>query len=379
MNLDFSPQELAFRNEVRAFLAERLTPEFAFAGRNCAGIYCELPIARDWFRILAAKGWSVPHWPIEYGGTGWTPAQHLIFKQEMARADAPPLSPNSTHMVAPVIIAFGTDEQKAHYLPRIRSGEDWWAQGYSEPNSGSDLASLTLKAERDGDCYVLNGSKIWTTHAHFSNRMFCLVRTDRSGKPQQGISFLLFDLDLPGIEVSPIISISGDHELNQVFFNNVRVPVAGLIGQENDGWTVAKYLLRHERSSMWSPLLRARLERIKAQSAGCDPALQLRIARAEMRLSALEVSELRMLFEEMDETRSSLMSSISKVSGTELRQEITELGVSLAGRDAIRMPDRPEQTGRGVAVATYLNDRAASIYAGANEVQRDIIAKIMLR
>ena len=379
MNFDFSPQELAFRNEVRAFLAERLTPEFAFAGRNCAGIYCELPIARDWFRILAAKGWSVPHWPIEYGGTGWTPAQHLIFKQEMARADAPPLSPNSTHMVAPVIIAFGTDEQKAHYLPRIRSGEDWWAQGYSEPNSGSDLASLTLKAERDGDCYVLNGSKIWTTHAHFSNRMFCLVRTDRSGKPQQGISFLLFDLDLPGIEVSPIISISGDHELNQVFFNNVRVPVAGLIGQENDGWTVAKYLLRHERSSMWSPLLRARLERIKAQSAGCDPALQRRIARAEMRLSALEVSELRMLFEEMDETRSSLMSSISKVSGTELRQEITELGVSLAGRDAIRMPDRPEQTGRGVAVATYLNDRAASIYAGANEVQRDIIAKIMLR
>ena len=205
------------------------------------------------------------------------------------------------------------------------------------------------------------------------------MRTDRSGKPQQGISFLLFDLDLPGIEVSPIISISGDHELNQVFFNNVRVPVAGLIGQENDGWTVAKYLLRHERSSMWSPLLRARLERIKAQSAGCDPALQLRIARADMRLSALEVSELRMLFEEMDETRSSLMSSISKVSGTELRQEITELGVSLAGRDAIRMPDRPEQTGRGVAVATYLNDRAASIYAGANEVQRDIIAKIMLR
>lgn len=379
MNLKFSHEELAFREEVQAFLADKLTPRFADAGRNCSGIYCELPLAQDWFRVLAEIGWSVPHWPVEYGGMAWSPAQHLIFKQEMARADAPPLSPNSTHMVAPVIIAFGTPEQKAHYLPRIKSGDDWWAQGYSEPNSGSDLASLSLNAVRDGDCYVLNGSKIWTTHAHFSNKMFCLVRTGRSGKPQQGISFLLFDLDLPGIEIRPIISISGDHELNEVFFTDARVPVSGLVGQENDGWTVAKYLLRHERSSMWSPLLRARLERIKSDFRQCSPALRQRIADADIRLSALEISELRMLFGDMDETRASLMASMSKVSGTELRQQIAELGLSLAGRGALTMPDRPEQTGRGVAAATYLNDRAASIYAGANEVQRDIIAKILLR
>ena len=379
MNLNFGPQELAFRDEIRAFLDEKLTPEFASAGRNCAGIYCELPIAQDWFRILADKGWSVPEWPVEHGGTGWTPAQHLIFKQEMAMAGAPPLSPNSTHMVAPVIIAFGTEKQKAHYLPKIRSGDDWWAQGYSEPNSGSDLASLGLNAQADGDFYILNGSKTWTTHAHFSNKMFCLVRTDRSGKPQQGISFLLFDLDLPGIKIRPIISISGDHELNEVFFSDVRVPKSGLIGQENDGWTVAKYLLRHERSSMWSPLLRARLERLKAQAKGCGSALQMRIVDADIRLSALEISELRMLFEDNDDIRASLVSSMSKVSGTELRQRISEIGVSLEGRRGLIMPDRPEQTGRGVAIATYLNDRAASIYAGANEVQRDIIAKIMLR
>ena len=379
MQLEFSPEEVAFRDEVRAFLDEKLTAEFANAGRNCAGIYCELPIAQRWFRVLADKGWSVPHWPVEHGGTGWSPAQHLIFKQELAMAGAPPVSPNSTHMVAPVIIAFGTDEQKAYFLPRIRSGEDWWAQGYSEPNSGSDLASLALDARRDGEHYVLNGSKTWTTHAHFSNRMFCLVRTDRGGKPQQGISFLLFDLDLPGIEIRPIISISGDHELNEVFFTDVRVPVSGLIGRENEGWTVAKYLLRHERSSMWSPLLRARIERLKEEVGDCEPALRMKISDAEIRLAALEVSELRMLFEDMDETRMSLMSSISKVSGTELRQAVTDLALGAAGRSSMIMPDHPEQTGKGVAVATYLNDRAASIYAGANEVQRDIIAKLMLR
>jgi alkylation response protein AidB-like acyl-CoA dehydrogenase len=378
MDLDFSPLDLAFREEVRSFLHEKLAPELAEAGRNCAGIYCEYPVANRWFRILAEKGWSVPHWPLEHGGAGWSPTQHLIFKRELAMAGAPPLSPNSTHMVAPVIIAFGTNEQKARYLPKIRSGDDWWAQGYSEPNSGSDLASLSLDARRDGDHYVLNGSKIWTTHAHFSNRMFCLVRTDRSGKPQQGISFLLFDLDLRGIDVRPIISISGDHELNEVFFRDVRVPVSGLVGKDNDGWTVAKYLLRHERSTLWSPLLRARLQRIKAAARNCEPWLAARIADAEIRLSALEISEMRMFFSEMDEVRASLVSSISKVNGTELRQLLTEIGIALAGREAGVMPDRPEETGRGVAMATYLNDRAASIYAGTNEVQRNIVAKIML-
>ncbi len=379
MELDLNAEDLAFRDEVWAFLAAELTPELAEAGRNCAGIYCDYPVANRWFRILARRGWSVPHWPVAYGGTGWSPAQHLIFKRELALAGAPPLTPNSTHMVAPVIIAFGTDEQKRSLLPRIRSGDDWWAQGYSEPEAGSDLASLRLSARRDGDYYILNGSKTWTTHAHFSNKIFCLVRTDRDAKPQRGISFLLFDLGLPGIDIRPIVSISGDHELNEVFFDNVRVPVDSLLGQENDGWTVAKYLLRHERSSMWSPLLRARLEWMKEAAGRCSLPLAARLTCAEMRLAALEISEMRLLFTDMDDARASLVSSMSKVCGTELRQELTEIGVALEGRRAMAMPDRPEQTGCGVAVATYLNDRAASIYAGTNEVQRDIIAKILLQ
>ncbi|WP_425230011.1 acyl-CoA dehydrogenase family protein [Sphingomonas sp.] len=379
MDLAFSSDELAFRDEVRAFLDAELTPELAKAGRNCPGIYCDYPAANAWFRILASRGWSVPHWPVELGGTRWTPAQHLIFKRELALAGAPPLTPNATHMAAPVIIEFGTPEQKESLLPRIRSGDDWWAQGYSEPEAGSDLASLRLAAERDGNCYVLNGSKTWTTHAHFSNKMFCLVRTDREAKPQRGISFLLFDLHLPGIQIRPIISISGDHELNEVFFDDVRVPVSGLLGKENDGWTVAKHLLRHERSSMWTPLLRARLEWMKEISGGCPSTLAARLMRAEMRLSALEVSELRLLFAEVDERRGSLVSSMSKICGTELRQELTEIGLALADRESLRMPDRPEDTGRGVALATYLNDRAASIYAGTNEIQRDIVAKILLQ
>ncbi len=379
MDLDFAADDIAFRDEVRAFLDAELPADLAAAGRNCPGIYCEYPAANRWFRILAKRGWSVPHWPVAYGGTGWTPTQHLIFKRELALAGAPPLSPNSTHMVAPVIIAFGTEKQKETLLPAIRSGDDWWAQGYSEPEAGSDLASLRLSAERDGDCYILNGSKTWTTHAHFSNKMFCLVRTDRSAKPQRGISFLLFDIDLPGIDIRPIISISGDHELNEVFFDNARVPVEGLLGEENDGWTVAKYLLRHERSSMWSPLLRARLEWMKHSLRANSGALADRLTRAEMRLSALEVSEMRLLFTDMDEKRASLVSSMSKICGTELRQELTEIGVALEGRRSLRMPDRPEETGSGVAVATYLNDRAASIYAGTNEVQRDIVAKILFQ
>ena len=267
MNLDLSPADLAFRDEVRAFLAAELTPDLEAAGRACSGIYCDYPIANRWHRILAKRGWSTPAWPVELGGCGWTPLQQYIFACEMAAAGAPPLTPNSTHFVAPAIMAFGTPEQKARFLPAIRSGDDWWAQGYSEPGSGSDLASLRCAAVRDGDHYVINGSKIWTTHAHFSNRIFCLVRTAVLDKPQKGISFLLFDLDLPGIEIRPIISMSGEHELNEVFFNNVHAPVSGLLGQENDGGTVAKYLLLHERSGAWSPLLRARVTAMRKRAA----------------------------------------------------------------------------------------------------------------
>ncbi len=377
MDLSFSSDELAFRDEVRSFLEQKLTPELQEAGRSCTGIYCDYPVANRWFRILAERGWSVPHWPVEHGGTGWTPAQHLIFKRELAAAGAPRVTPNSTNMVGPVIIEFGTEEQKRRYLPRIRSGDDWWAQGYSEPEAGSDLASLRLSAVRQGDHYILNGSKTWTTHAHFSNKMFCLVRTARSDKPQVGISFLLFDLDLPGIRIRPIISISGDHELNEVFFENVRVPVEGLLGAENDGWTVAKYLLQHERSSSWTPLLRARLEQLKALPRSAHGPIAHRMIRAEMRIAALEVSELRALFATSEGPPDPAAASMSKICGTELRQELTEIAVALDGRAAMAHPvGSPD---RGNAVASYLNDRAASIYAGTNEVQRDIVAKTLFR
>lgn len=377
MDLSFGSEELAFRDEVRAFLKQKLTPELQQAGRSCTGIYCDYPVANHWFRILAGQGWSVPHWPVEYGGTGWTPAQHLIFKRELAAAGAPRVTPNATNMVGPVIIEFGTEEQKRTLLPRIRSGDDWWAQGYSEPEAGSDLASLRLSAVRQGDHFVLNGSKIWTTHAHFSNRMFCLVRTGRSDKPQVGISFLLLDLDLPGIRIRPIISISGEHELNEVFFEDVRVPADGLLGAENDGWTVAKYLLQHERSSTWTPLLRARLDQMKTAPGPADGTISKRMIRAEMRIAALEVSELRALFAKSDGPPDGLAASMSKICGTELRQELTELAVALDGRAAMAHP--VHSADRGNAVATYLNDRAASIYAGTNEVQRDIVAKFLFR
>ncbi|MEM5518338.1 acyl-CoA dehydrogenase family protein [Henriciella sp. AS95] len=376
MNLLLTDDDRDFQREVREFLAEKLTDELRLEGARCSGIYCEYDVANAWHRILADKGWSVPNWPMEYGGCDWSPLQNYIFEVELAQAGAPPVSPNSTHMVGPVIIAFGTDEQKAKYLPAIRSGDDWWAQGYSEPGAGSDLASLKCAASRQGDEYVVNGSKIWTTHAHFSNRIFCLVRTRTEGKPQAGISFLLIDLDTPGISIRPIISISGEHELNEVFFSDVRVPVSSRIGEENDGWTVAKYLLQHERSHTWSPLLRARLDRLKhrAQHACAE-----KFSRCEIDLTALEMSEMRALQANSESgPLSTATSSTMKVLGTELRQKISELALEIDGHPPVSTlePDLLSALGltdSQVATRTYLNDRAASIYAGANEVQRNII------
>ena len=234
-----------FRAQVRQFLAAELTDDLRQAGRRASGVFADYPDGQRWFRILAARGWSVPHWPVEWGGCGWSARQHDIFASELAAAGAPTLAPQGTRMVAPVVLAFGTPEQQQRWLPRIRSGEDYWAQGYSEPGAGSDLASLQCRAKRQagpqGDEFVINGTKIWTTHAQWANKIFCLVRTDSSGKPQQGISFLLFDLGLPGISIRPIISLSGDHELNQVFFDDVRVPASALLGEENRGWTIADW------------------------------------------------------------------------------------------------------------------------------------------
>jgi len=398
MTWTLSASEAAFRDEVRDFLARELTPELRAAGRRCSGIFTDYADGISWHRILARRGWSVPNWPEAHGGTGWTTMQHYIFASELAEADAPPVGPMGTGMVAPVIIAFGTPAQQQAWLPGIRSGADYWCQGYSEPQSGSDLASLQLKAVRDGDDYVLNGSKIWTTHAQFANRMFCLVRTASGGKPQQGISFLCFDFPRPGITVRPIISISGDHELNQVFFDDVRVPASGLVGEEHQGWTVAKYLLQHERGSAWAPLLRARLRRLRgaadaafaaAGAKATDEAreMALKLAELDCAIDAVQATELQSLAAQGRGEPPGIRPSMGKVLGSELRQRLTELGVEIASHHAaVQLPLDDRLAGADLALpeypvyamSAYLNDRAASIYAGTNEVQRNIIAAHLL-
>lgn len=389
-------KDAAFRDEVRVFLQAALPEDLRAAGRRCSGIFSEYEEGNRLHRILAAKGWSAPHWPVEHGGTGWTPMQHYIFASELVAADAPMMAPMGTHMVAPVIIAFGTPEQKQRWLPGIRSGEDYWAQGYSEPQSGSDLASLQCKAVRDGDEYVINGSKIWTTHAHFAKYIFMLVRTARDVKPQQGISFICFELKRPGITVRPIISMSGDHELNQVFFDDVRVPADGLIGAENQGWTIAKFLLQHERGGAWAPVLRARLRRLRRaldaafaqQPAGSAERaeLMLKLAEAECRVDAIHALEMRMLQDRARGEPAGIRPSIGKLQGSEMRQMVTEIGLEIAAHysqarvplalaefDAMAIPEQSV-----FSMASYLNDRAASIYAGTNEVQRNIVATSLL-
>lgn len=395
MSLALNPEETAFRDEVRAFLDRALTPELRQAGRRCSGIFTEYHDGNRWHRVLAQQGWSVPNWPVEHGGTGWTPMQHHIFASELATADAPRRAPMGPGMVAPVIIQFGTPEQKARWLPGIRSGEDYWCQGYSEPQSGSDLASLQCKAVRDGDHYVIDGTKIWTTHAQYANRMFCLVRTTSGGKPQQGISFLCFDMDTPGITVRPIISISGDHELNQVFFDGVRVPVSSLIGEENQGWTVAKYLLLHERGGSSAPALRARLQRLQSaadaafangQDADEADGIALQLAEHACAIDALEAWEMQSLRATMRGEPAGIRPSMGKTMATELRQRMTELGVQIAGHyAAVQLPlddhladDLAIPEDAVFAMSAYLNDRAASIYAGSSEVQRNIIAAHLL-
>ncbi|ATQ41952.1 acyl-CoA dehydrogenase family protein [Caulobacter mirabilis] len=396
MALALSAADLAFRDEVRRFLDEKLTDDLREAGRLCAGIYCDRPVAQRWLSILNDRGWATPNWPVEYGGTGWSLVQRYVFASELIAADAPPVTPNATGMLGPVLIAFGTDAQKARYLPAIKTGEDWWAQGYSEPGAGSDLAALQCRAARDGDHYVVNGSKIWTSHAQWSNRIFCLVRTSSEGKPQQGISFLLFDMDLPGVSVRPIITLAGDHEVNAVFFDNVRVPIEGLVGREHDGWTVAKHLLTHERGGQWSPRLRkqwSRLARMLAARPDGDPgeiaALRRRLAELAVQLDAQEANEHQILSTLSAGGSPGPASSMLKMQGTELLQKLDELGLVLAG--AYAAADQSQalhglnvQLGVGPVDAItntsrYLNNRAATIYAGSSEVQRNILAGQLLK
>ena len=389
-----------FRAQVRQFLAAELTDDLRQAGRRASGVFADYPDGQRWFRILAARGWSVPHWPVEWGGCGWSARQHDIFASELAAAGAPTLAPQGTRMVAPVVLAFGTPEQQQRWLPRIRSGEDYWAQGYSEPGAGSDLASLQCRAKRQagpqGDEFVINGTKIWTTHAQWANKIFCLVRTDSSGKPQQGISFLLFDLGLPGISIRPIISLSGDHELNQVFFDDVRVPASALLGEENRGWTIAKYLLTHERGGSYTPMLRARLARLHTARAAAfagrppdDPEYQQLghlLADARCRIDALHALEQQVLAARIRGQDDATAPSVGKLLGTELKQFLTEIGLLIAGPYAAARLPLADCAAHALAVpedavfamGAYLNDRAASIYAGTNEVQRNIIAQHLL-
>lgn len=369
-------RELAdFRADVRAFLAEELPDDLRRAASQATSVFIDPAVTLPWQRLLNARGWAAPDWPVEFGGPGWTEIQRYIFAAECAAARAPGLAPMGLKMVAPVIMHYGTAGQRAHYLPRILSGEDYWCQGFSEPGAGSDLASLQLRAVPDGDDYILNGSKIWTTHAHFANRMFALVRTSNDGKPQAGISFLLLDMATPGITVEPIRTLAGDHEFNQVFFDDVRVPQANRLGGENEGWSVAKHLLTFERGGKYAPGLIVRLERLRAQD-GIGPVLRARLDREAIGLAALQALEIKAMRGLGGSP--ALYASVLKILGTETAQRIDTLACEIAGQDAWADADGQTPDELAGAVPRYLNDRAASIYAGSNEIQRDLIARLML-
>ncbi|WP_339829762.1 acyl-CoA dehydrogenase family protein [uncultured Parvibaculum sp.] len=396
MDMRFSPEELAFRDEVREFIASNYPQELRGGARRSRGEMSKEDILR-WHRILYKKGWIVPHWPVEYGGTGWTITQRYIWNEENARAETSPLLPFGLSMVGPVIYTFGNEEQKKRFLPGILSGDDWWCQGYSEPGSGSDLASLRTKAVREGDHYIVNGGKTWTTLAQFADWMFCLVRTDPNVKAQEGISFLLIDMKTPGITVRPIITMDGSHEVNEVFLEDVKVPVENLIGEENKGWTYAKFLLGNERSGI-AGVARSKkaIERLKnianAELIDGAPLMKTdefsrKVAELEIDLSALEVTELRTLAAESKGRGPGPEASILKIKGTEIQQRITELAVEAVGNYALVQAPRMEVTGNefvpGPDYSTgtaqdYFNMRKTSIYGGSNEIQHNIIAKMVL-
>ncbi|MDF8335671.1 acyl-CoA dehydrogenase family protein [Novosphingobium cyanobacteriorum] len=408
MDLNWTPREVAFESEVRAFFAENLTDELRKAGSLMTSVYADHELGMQWQAILNKKGWAAPSWAVEHGGQDWSTIQHYIFSKERVKAGAPPVSPMGIHMVAHVIAHFGTPEQKDYFLPRILSGEHFWCQGYSEPGSGSDLASLQMAAVDDGDDFVCNGSKIWTTHAGEANWIFCLVRTSRDGKPQEGITFLLIPMDTPGIDVRPLVMTSGEEIQNQVFFENVRVPKANVLGEIGKGWTVAKYLLEFERGGQaYSPELQVRLVDLTKAAAALpgdtsqtlldDPLFASRLAEARIRVDVLEIFEMRILSAVSDGGSVGVLSSVMKVMGTELSQHITELTLEAAGaHGTVYQPHATRPGGpvvsytppadnyvsgevwQAIAPLRYMNERAGSIYAGSNEIQRNILAKTAL-
>ena len=390
----FSSTDEAFRGEVRAFLDAELTPELRRIGRETTGVFTDWPLAKPWHQILYRKGWIAPFWPQEYGGTGWSIVQQYIFSSEATAAHAPRPAAMGLRMVAPILMRFGREDQKKRYIPKILSGDDLWCQGYSEPGSGSDLASLQTRAISDGDDYIVNGSKIWTTHAQWATRMFCLVRTDPTAKPQAGITFLLLDMDTPGITIKPIITLAGDHEVNQVFFDDVRVPKSNRVGEENQGWTVAKHLLEFERGGSASAGKHVEINQVRALAdaiagtgaAALGDAWYERLAQSEIALSALEGIERKVLSAVSRGDAPGPASSLLKLMGSELSQKISELGLEALGY--LGLPDQHRATAGGnspigpeearTTTARYLNQRAVTIFGGTSEVQRNLIAKLVI-
>lgn len=405
MDLSFTAEDLAFQKEVRDWIADNYSDDLKARNAMSKNGYLDKDGMIEWQRKLDEKGWFVINWPEEFGGPGLSAGQRYILNMEMAAAGTPTTSPMGKSMVAPVIMAFGNDAQKAEHLPRIKRSEVWWCQGYSEPNSGSDLASLQMSAVRDGDEYVLNGSKIWTTHAQWADWIFCLVRTSKEGKPQEGISFLVFPMTLPGITVSSLPTLDGptdnQQEINQVFFENVRVKIAdALIGEENKGWTYAKYLLQFERGNAYAPGLKNALRKTRKlasveQSSGepllKDPDFQRKLVAMEMKVEALNATELRIFSALSAGQAVGPESSMLKCAGSEAQQAISELSLEAVGgyaapfvQDTFAVAragtnsDLPTPDYAAPIAPSYFNYRKTSIYAGSNEIQRNIMSKMVL-
>ena len=392
MDTSFTPEDLAFRDEVRAFIAQAYDEDLQTRlASSEPQVYKQAVI--DWQKRLHDKGWIAPNWPVEYGGTGWNATQQFIFDSERAASGVRDVVPFGLKMVGPVLYTFGTEEQKKRFLPSILASDEWWCQGYSEPGSGSDLASLKTKAVLDGDDYVVTGAKIWTTYAQFADWIFCLVRTNSDGKKQQGISFLLIDMKSPGIKVNPIVSIDNHHSLNEVEFNQVRVPVANRIGEQDKGWTYAKALLAHERTSiaevadtkrkLGQVIEYAGRENGGGKSLLAEPSFQARVSDIEIELMALEFTELRVLAAVASGGAPGAESSLLKIKGTELQQAVQSLLMDVAAYYQGVLPNdfSADQLGHefgSKARQGFMYGRAATVYGGSNEVQKNIIAKAVL-
>jgi len=400
LEFEVSPEDRSFRETVREFLRTHLPEALRAGSRATPTVFAEPEISRVWQAILHDKGWLAYNWPREFGGTGWSPTQRYLFEKECALADAPGLPVLGLKLLAPVLCAYGTPDQQAFYLPKILSGEHYWCQGFSESSAGSDLASLRTRATREGGDYLLNGSKLWTTHAHFADHIFCLARTDSSVKAQRGISFFLVDMRQPGVKVRPIRTLAGDHEVNEVFLDTVRVPATDLVGVEGQGWSIAKFLLENERGgSCHAPRLLADIARLRDEAthepAGDDTALiddaafALQLARLELEAQALEITELRILEQLGLGERPGPQSSIVKLVASDLRRHVDALAVSVFGYAGLQLelrrplygstaPEPVHTTSAQVAMPRYLNSQAWAIFGGSNEIQRTIIAKTVL-